>query len=625
MKIHFFALILLLIVLIFLHVLFYTNYLNYGMHSDDWISLVRYKALDENFLNKILILWERHGPHVTSQIIYIGLLESLFGLNYKTFALTNSFFKILATLSLYPLIVLVFKRKLLAFLTAILYSISYSTVGTLFLVVKGTEYQAILFMNIFLIIYYLVTKKQTISVGWILALIFSFLIAILLAPPRLFPLVLLPLFIELFLWLYMRTSYNFKNSAKKLFSLYLPLVLVFIYHPVAITGTFIIPIIHLQKILEGYWFILLTPFSGLGYMIFWDNSWVKLLGSINTVDFESFLVSILSNNLFFFGAVTIFLAVTLSKNKIRFILLTLILNSILGILTFFLATHHLKLPEENRINYDFNALQSALVGIYVVVLSIVLFFDWLTTKKDRLILILSLGPLVSVYFIFCNWLFAGSFLGFGTSHEYLTIPAIGISLMFAAILTIYFDRIKTIKFLNMGVALALFALFLFFIPIYSINKKLSVEYISGIVKKNNASWQQDLHQRIRGQIKNPDKDGNKLVYFDWTKDKINQEFYSEAIYSTFPIWMHYYKGKILEGCIDRIFDTKGLSNSFTQRGGKVGFLLPGICVETKNGTLFTNYEVFYQLDDFYALEINNNKLTDIKDNILKDIGATYNK
>lgn len=574
------------------------------MHSDDWISLIRYKALDENFLNKVFTFWERHGPHVTSQIIYMGLLESLFGLNYKAFALTNISFKILATLSFYPLIVIIFKRRLLAFLTVILYSISYSTVGTFFLVVKGTEYQAILFMNIFFIIYYLVTKKQTISVGWILALVSSFLVAILLAPPRLFPLILLPLFIELFLWLFMRANYNLRFAAKKLFLLYMPFVLIFFYHPVAVTGMSSIVIAHFQKILDGYWFILLTPLSGLGYMIFWDNFWVRLLGSLPKTEI-------------FFGLITIFLAFSLSKNRTRFMIFAIVLNLVLGVLVFFTA---------NRANFDFNVLYSVLVGIYVISFSINCFLDWLTTKKkNHLFLLLALGPLLSFYFIFCNWLFANIFLGFSPTQEYLTIPAIGISLMFAAILTIYFDRIKTIKFLNLGVALAFFALFLSFIPIYSINKKLSVEYISGIVRKNNAMMQQDLHQQIRYLIQDPDKNGNKLVYFDWTKDMINQEFYSEAIYSTFPIWMHYYKGKILEGCIDRIFDTKGLSNSFTQRSGKMGFLLPGICVETKNGTLFTNYEVFYQLDDFYAFEINNNKLTDIKDNILKDIGATYNK
>jgi len=637
MKNHLLIFIFLFGLVVSFYYLLYLRYLDYGMHSDDWISLIRYKALEVDLPHKIQFYWSRGdvGPHATSQVIYMGILESLFGLNYKIFAHINIIFKILATLSLYPLMLLVFKRELLAFLTVILYSISYSTVGTFFVVIQGTEYLAIFFMNIFLIIYYFITKNQIISLNlkWIFALMLSFSIAILLAPSRLFPLIPLPLLIEFFLWLHMRanynlsgarissSAYNLKFAIRKLFFLYIPFILLFIYSPIAATQSSILPIIHLQKILEGYWFIILSPMSGLGYMIFWDSYWVKLIGSLNIDNFRSYLFFLIFRASFVFGLISIILGLILSKRRKRFIFLTIVLNFILEVLVFFLATNHLKIPIENRVGWDFNILYSVLIGVFVVSVSVSCYIEWLQDKKNGLLLAIWVGSLTSLYFVFCNWLFANSFLSFVPTHEYLTIPAIGISLMFAAILTTYYEKIKTIKFLHLGVVLAFLTLFLSFIPIYSINKKLSVEYISRIVRQNNALKQQNIQQKIRGQIKESATNKNILVFFDWTKDQLNSEFYSETIHSSFPQWMHYYKRKIIEGCINEVTNKKTLANSKAEKDGKKGFLWQGVCVKQPGGHFFLDQIVFYELDNFYAFEINNNNLTNIKESILKDIGV----
>lgn len=626
MRIHLLIFIFLFSLVVFLHYLLDSSYLDYGMHSDDWISLVRYKALEVDIPHKIQFYWRRDdvGPHATSQVIYIGLLESMFGLNYKVFALINIILKILATLSLYPLIYLVFKRRLLAFLVVVLYSISYSTVGTLHLVIKGTEYQAIFFMNIFLMLYYFITKKRIFSLKWYLVLMLSFPIAILFAPPRLFPLILAPLLIEIFLWIHMRANYNLKLAMKKLFFLYLPFILLFIYSPIAAAQSSILPIIHLQKILEGYWYIILSPLSGLGYMIFWGSYWAKLIGTLSVDNFGSYLLSLVFYTSFVFGLISIILALFLSKNRKSFIFLAIVLNFIMEIFVFFLATNHLKIPTESRVIFDFNTLYSVFVGVFILVFSINCYIEWLRQdKKNNLLLAIWVGPLTSFYFIFCNWLFANPFLAYVPSHEYLTIPAIGVSLMFAALLTFLYDKIKAVKVLHSGGVFAFSILLLFFIPIYSINKTRAIGYIATLVKDQNASQQQDIQRKIREQLKTSATDGdkqNKLVFFDWTKDKVNGDFYSEIIYSSFTSWMHYNNGKIVEGCINQITDKIKLANSITERSGKKGFILPGVCVETPGGNFFINQEIFYELRDFYAFEINNNNLSDVRVNILKDIG-----
>ena len=61
----------LLFLVICLHYSLDSKYLNFGMHSDDWITLVRYNFLREDLLHKTLTLWKlpQIGSHATSQVI----------------------------------------------------------------------------------------------------------------------------------------------------------------------------------------------------------------------------------------------------------------------------------------------------------------------------------------------------------------------------------------------------------------------------------------------------------------------------------------------------------------------------------------------------------------------------
>lgn len=614
--------ILLLGLVVFLHILFDSIYLNFGMHSDDWISLVRYNALSVDFFHKALIFWKlpEVGPHATSQILYIGLLERIVGgLNYKIFDLVNICFKILATISLYPLIMLIFNRKLLAFLVVLLYGMSYSTVGSFHDVIKGTEYQAIFFMNIFLIIYAFLAKKQLFSVKWVLALVVSFCVAIFLAPPRLFPLTGLPLLIEFFIWVYDRRKYSIKIVVKKLFFLYLPFFLLFLYHPKVVTDTFIVPVAHVQKIIEGYWFTILAPVSGLGYMVLWDSYWVHVIGILDWNGLISYLIFLVLHTLPLFGIITALLVLVISSDKKKTFLLTIIINFVLEIPVFFLATNHLKIPPEQRIGFDFNVLYSVFIGIFVISFGVTCLFEWLKqSKKDRLLLAVWAGSFCSFYFIFFNWLLGNVFLSFTPTQEYLTIPAIGVSLLFASWLTGIYDRVKNINLSELETTLAFFTIFILLIPFYSINKLRTTEFLNSIVNQNNANKQKELQQKITEQLKLPAKK-NVLVFFDWTNDKMNAEFYSEYLYSTFTFWTHFQNRKIIEGCINEITDKELLAKSFIQRNDKVGFILPGNCLIAKHEDFFVDQKVFYDLKNFYAFEIKNNNLTDIKKEVIKNL------
>lgn len=597
---------------VLIHVIFLSDYLNFGMHSDDWICLVRFNFIKENFFSKALTLLKlpQVGLHAVSQVLYIGILESLFGLNNKLFVIINITFKILSALSFYPLICLIFRRKLLAFLTALLYSMSYASAGSFRDITKGTEYLAILFMNIFLIIYVWVTVKKIFNLKWMIGMVLFFALSIFAATPRLFPLIPVPLFIELFLWIFYR---NNSFLIKKFLLLYGPILLAVFYHPALLIGALILPLNHLQKIIEGYWFILLNPLSGLGYLMVWNKYLGLMIGNINLENFTSYLIFILSYLLIFFGPVTLIVGLIVSQKKRSFIMFTLAISFILEILAFFLATNHLKMPLEKRVSYDFAIFHSVLVGIWVLSISSSSFREWIEEKKKTdLLLAIWIGFAFSFYFIFLNWLFASTFLTFNPTQEYLTLPVAGISLMIAAILTSLYDKL--------GKTIAIILILLILIPIYSVNKTRMTNSLVGIIHQNNARMQDDIQRKIRNQVKDLNKGGNILLLFDWTDDAANREFYSEHLHSTFTFWTHFYNKNIIEGCINEIENIEELKSAVSRKEGMIGFVLPGNCLYSSRKDFYIDREVFYHLDNFYAFKVKNNNLTDIRQQTLEKIG-----
>jgi hypothetical protein len=128
--------------------------LQLGFTPDDWRLLFFYQSLGDNPFSKILYVWSVKGAYTTSQVYYIGILNYFFGLNYQLYQVTNIVIKTIATVSIFPLVLIIFKRRLLAFLTTLLYGASFMGSKSLEYVVKGTDYLAIIPMNIFFIFYY---------------------------------------------------------------------------------------------------------------------------------------------------------------------------------------------------------------------------------------------------------------------------------------------------------------------------------------------------------------------------------------------------------------------------------------------------------------------------------------
>jgi hypothetical protein len=96
--------------------------LKIGFKPDDWILYFAYKSLDLHPLSKLLEVWGARGIYTTYQVYYMGLLESLVGFNYHSFQVVNLIFKALGTLAIFPLVLVIFRSRLLAILTTLFFA-----------------------------------------------------------------------------------------------------------------------------------------------------------------------------------------------------------------------------------------------------------------------------------------------------------------------------------------------------------------------------------------------------------------------------------------------------------------------------------------------------------------------
>lgn len=252
-----------------LNFLFLQPVLKNGLTGDDWDLIFAYQAFDPNPLSKIVDAWIIKGPYTTIQFYYIGLLEEFLGINYQLFQIINICFKIFASITLFILISKIFKDYLLASVSAIIFSIIHSSAGALSYVVKGTEYLAIGFMNLFFILYYRILVNGSVRLTLFTSLVL--LITFLLSPIRLYPLFGVIFLIEIFLIIKNKKISYFLQSLFRVMIFYLPLFFLSIARVGSTSGYLNGITDYTNQIKAGNWHYLLLPFQALGYSLFGND------------------------------------------------------------------------------------------------------------------------------------------------------------------------------------------------------------------------------------------------------------------------------------------------------------------------------------------------------------------
>lgn len=602
-------------------------------YTEDWPFIVLYRSLDFNFLDKLIYVWKTSGLHTSAQIFHIGILSDFFGFNYSAYQIVNVALKAIGTISFFPLILILFKSRKLAFLATILFGISSATAGSFLWVVKGSEYIGIVLMNVFLITYYFVIIKN--SKKLLLLSSFLFLASYLMAPPRMFPLLLLVPLVEIFWLLKTRKLNNLKYSIFRGIVYILPVILISLPAPVSSCCPFTSrPLVLLKDIINGNLHNLLDPFAGIGWTLLTNDYW-EFFDKLEMDTFKnlgSFLF-FLKDPMLIFGILTLFLSLILSKKPRKFFLMIFGLNFITEILFFFVAGYHFYISAElvslDSPGHFLTTKYPALVGIYIFIVAFVSFLEWRKNRDNNLLKAMWVGPIFSAIFLWPTWIIMGYLINDHSSvHWYFGIPAMGTTLFLAAILIQLYEKLKRRKLLRIFSSLVVLVITAIFY--YTHGVAVAKQYLGINPEKITLQDQTALQGKLISKLGPHARIGDILVYLDIVEDTVNlrrtKQFYREALSVHHPgyhfgYWVHFRRSGnkgINNGCIEAITDQETLRVRFALKDGKKGFIHTGYCID-QSLEPYTKDTVFYGLDNFYAFRIENGEFIDIREEALQAV------
>ena len=455
---------------------------------------------------------------------------------------------------------------------------------------------------------------------WLSVSLILLLLSLLFSPIRIFPiLILLPL-IEIYLLMKNLNLENFKNILMRISILYLPMLALILYAPDSISGHLGSPLGIFKSIIEGNWHLILSPFSGIGYTFITNDYWGKIFGSLSVDSFEKYLYFLLGGPTVIFGSLTLIVGFLISKRPWFFFLLTFILNFILEVLIFFIAFHSKYLFSGQGMHYEPTGIYSVLFGIYIMVLGVMCFIEWVRKyRDDTLLMAFWLGPLFLFIFTFATWAFAPFGTSFSGTHPYLVVSAVGSSLLLSAFLLSVYRKIIHIKKKLLRIILLL-PILLIIISIFVMNgKEIRSRFLDLLANGRSAHGQQVIQGRFREHIKDIDFSKPALFYFDTSDIPGEGPFYSEGFLGSFPFWMHFQDRQLIDGCIEILYlnEHKQLLPYIREQDGERGFFFRGLCV---NNGKASYKDIFYKPENFYAFKIKSRDFIDIKEELLKELG-----
>lgn len=609
--------------------------LSVGFETDDWNYLLYYKALGDNPLSKIIEIWVNGmGIYKTMSVYWVGTLFDILGFDYPKFNLLNIFFKFLASVSVYPMVLIIFKRRLLALLATLIYAISWGATGGLTYVSRGADYVAIIFMNLFFICYYFTISKR--SKLWLFLSIIAILVSFFFAPIRIYPVVGVVLLTELLLNFKLVSKTVFKFSLQRTLALILPLVALILTSRIhSEVGT---PYLTFRKLMDGNWHMMLEPLSGIGYL-FLTNKQYLFLGSMDPHNFMEYFTFLMEKVLLLFVPLTIILSLLLAKKFWRFFFVILFTNLFFDILIYFISVHFLSIPKSLQIGYDpavyWFQKYSVLLGVYSIIIALASLFKWLKEdNKNRVLLALFFGPIFAAIFLYGLWVVLGGLNIYGGINRYFQLPALGIALFIGGLLTLMYDKWSKGKIVTVPfIAFVLVSIFII--------SSQEIDLAFNQVSSRNSYLHQSFQNTFMDKIEGVNNQRVILFYFE-IPDESRKVYYEQAVdLYNLPQLMNIRLG-IKERCVGRIYDKKILKKAIEGKG-KYKFVNDStLCLEKNIDNYKAVENVFerrlsslnsktipynistakvgFGIENFYAFQIDGDKFIDITQQIIKEYG-----
>ncbi len=582
-------------------------HLEFGFSPDDVWFFSDFSSLGSNPFLKFNQVWQDAGPYHAPHIYYSGILFSLFGFNYEAYQITSLIFKILSIISFYILIQVVFNTRLLAFISALIFSIHYGSIGSFEMVSRTQDYLLMPAMNIFFIFFYLLYKKRPKNILWTILtsvfLFFSFFIN----PIRAYPILMFIIFLGAIIYLKDKSLSNLLWISKTLIIFLLPFVVFLIVMGNQGTpyGNFVA---NIRNAYLGNLQVFLTPFTTIGGL-FLVGDGLKFLSSASW-NLESFIPFFIGGPLVILGSLTLFLSKVLSKKPLKFFFLVFIINFILQLIVFLIIDHALNLPPDIKKYYDPTTYTpAALFGIYITVLTIFIFKQWQNDKQNIYLKLYLLGMSFALTSILFTWILQDHvYIPLGI-NGYSTLPSMGISAAIASILTYVYTKFKNNKILKNFAP----AIFLILIPYFFLSNDQMQLYLKRFLDSGGmrASDQVSMKNQFWKLIEEP-QSCNKFFYLYTKGDQQNEYSHNVIMVDRFDRWYNLYgpfHSKLPCPVALLVNDEEKLISSYGLSNNTEGFFYKD----------FGGADKFFPLKDFYAFKLQNKDIINIKSEIMEKI------
>lgn len=620
-----FQLSILLLVIVILHLLSLKPIFELSLHGDDWKVRSWSKLLGSNHVINVINIFKSGGYSYLYQLYHVYILESIWGFNIPAFHLTNIFIKSLAALSLYITIFIIFRNQVLALFTTLFYTTGYTVSAPLEWVLLGGDYWAVIMINIFLIVYYKAFQAKQRKWYWILVLPIPYYVTMFFSPFRAYPLLLLPITIELLVTINKRSMIAAMDSIKRLSVLYLPILLATRSMPIG--GE----LINLSQsnpaffsiIEQGNWHHAGIFLTGFGLPVAPLLFITRIFGEIHMVTFLDYFGGVLRGTITVFMPLTLFLAFGISSKRIRFFITVILSNLILDLLLYILYVHSFIQNPSLKLFIDL-AIYPSFVGIYVLVFACVSFKRWLLEAKHKAsYLTIWVGPIFTMVFMIGIILVAGQGT-FSEIHRYLSISSIGIYFFMSAVLALMYKRVRSFKNSDWTFLIHAFFILLFFLYFQASTAKIA-DYFDGRIKngrsyKENSSMYDQMNAYLNKYGYNISVPS--LFIFDLSDDPENGQFYEQGFEPSFLYWVHMKDSQYTEGCVGMmIWDIRNPGPKVIYKDSQKGLVHNAFC-QYRNQQIGRDVskEMFFPANSIYAFKLQNRSIIDNRDQALKDLG-----
>lgn len=577
--------------------------LKFGLTDFDNGILYDFRQVRKTYPNNFQFLansYKLWGTY-SHQYYYLGLLNYFYGANFEQYHLSSHTFKIIATISLYPFFFFLSGSSLVAFLGAILYSVSPSSMGSLYGIISGNDYTAMSTLVFFLWIYVYLIKNNISSLKWLLCLLIFFLSSLIISPERILPIIILILIFEVIWILRYYSKAGLLISTKRIFILMLPVLLFLILKPPAgSVGSISTLSTNIEGLLEGLiagrWDYLLNPFISLSSTFLPDKYW-SFIGVIQTDNFFEYIANLFSVPLVTVFIPTLFLAAFLSKKPFKFTLIVFLITMFGGIFSYFCALGHKGI-----------FINQSIAGFYILGLAFSFLIEWLE-NKNNLYFGLFFGPFISFIFTIIMWLSSGDLDTFKGIHRYLTISSIFSCLFLGNIIVLLHKKIYQKKILFQLLSLLPFLLLiqLLRLNINEIKDYYDYSFAIGYGYEDQIK----MRQLLFPYYQNLSLDNPRLIYVDINTDQINTQYYSNTIYAGWNAWPMWWPniGFKQEIVPNMITNYNTLKSWVREKDGSRGIYYDGSFYQP----------TFYKPENFFAIRLVNREVINITNQVKEEL------